>query len=76
MCTFVNFGLNDGQLPVLSGPVRGSIASLGEDPSLCVSSLSVKSQVPAPRSGDEPHQENYLTQRSGFKYTIRQSITF
>ena len=46
MCTFVNFRLNDG-LPVLSGPVRGSIASLGENPSLYVSSLSVKSQVPA-----------------------------
>lgn len=75
MCTFVNFGLNDGQLPVLSGPVRGSIASLGENPSLCVSSLSVKSQVPAPRSGDEPHQENFHT-KIWFKYTIRQSITF
>lgn len=59
MCTFVNFRLNDG-LPVLSGPVRGSIASLGENPSLYVSSLSVKSQVPAPGSRNEPHQENYL----------------
>ena len=40
--------------------IVGTSLCLKKNPSLYVSSLSVKSQVPAPGSRNEPHQENYL----------------